>query len=71
MDEAVRQELLTDIREKKIRLAMSVELDRIRAAAHVENYLAGTFQSPEAAGVAKEATARPSTPAIPASAPRR
>ena len=71
MDEAVKQELVTDIREKKIRLAMSVELDRIRAAAHIENYLAGTFQSPESAGTAKDANARPSTPAIPASAPRR
>lgn len=71
MDDAVKEELVTDIREKKIRLAMSRELDRIRASAHVENYLAGTFQSPSSANVAKEANARASTPAIPASAPRR
>jgi parvulin-like peptidyl-prolyl isomerase len=71
MDEAVKEELVADIREKKVRLAMSVELERIRQASHIENYLAGTFQSPTASDPAKEANARASTPAIPASAPRR
>ncbi len=39
-------ELKQDIFEKKLRLAMSGEFDRIRASARIDNYLAGTTQAP-------------------------
>ena len=45
LDDEVRQELVKDIREKKLRLAMAVEFDRLQAAAEIENFLAGTFRS--------------------------
>lgn len=48
MDAEVRQELTKDIREKKLRVAMAVEFDRLQQSAAIENYLTGTFQSPEA-----------------------
>lgn len=46
----VAEELHRDIYEKKLRLAMSQEFDRIRAAARIDNYLAGTSQAPAAKG---------------------
>ncbi len=72
LDAEVRQELVEDIREKKIRLAMSVEFDRLRATAQIENYLAGTFQSPNKGkpAAASQRLPRATTPAVPASAPR-
>lgn len=45
LDEVV-DELKRDIYEKKLRLAMSGEFDRIRAGARIDNYLAGTTQAP-------------------------
>jgi parvulin-like peptidyl-prolyl isomerase len=69
LDAEVRQELVKDIHEKKIRLAMAVEYDRLRAAAQVENYLAGTFQSPRKTPAAPAAAA--GTAAVPVSGPRR
>jgi parvulin-like peptidyl-prolyl isomerase len=71
LDAEVREELVKDIREKKIRLAMTVEFDRLRAAASVENYLAGTFQSPKQPAVSGSPASRPATSAKPVSAPRR
>ncbi|MEO0530917.1 MAG: peptidyl-prolyl cis-trans isomerase [Planctomycetota bacterium] len=42
----VRSELERDIFEKKLRLAMSGEFERIRSSARIDNYLAGTSQAP-------------------------
>lgn len=41
----VRQELEADIREKKLRVAMSNEYDRIRESAQIDNFMKGTSQS--------------------------
>ena len=41
---AVRDELAKDIREKKIRLAMNDEFDRIKKSAQIDNFLAKTTQ---------------------------
>lgn len=42
---AVRGELVKDIHEKKLRLLMTREFDRLRESAQVDNFLAGTSQS--------------------------
>jgi parvulin-like peptidyl-prolyl isomerase len=42
--EEVRNELYQDIYEKKLRVAMSQEFDRLMAASQIDNYLAGTSQ---------------------------
>jgi hypothetical protein len=42
---AVRGELTKDIQEKKLRLLMTKEFDRLREVAQVDNFLAGTSQS--------------------------
>jgi parvulin-like peptidyl-prolyl isomerase len=42
----VREILYQDIYEKKLRLAMSEKLDEIRSRSRIDNYLAGTSQSP-------------------------
>jgi parvulin-like peptidyl-prolyl isomerase len=41
---AVREELIKDIHEKKLRLAMAEEFDRLRESAQVDNFLANTTQ---------------------------
>jgi parvulin-like peptidyl-prolyl isomerase len=41
---AVRAELVKDIREKKLRVLMTKEFDRLRDVAQVDNFLAGTSQ---------------------------
>ena len=46
IDADVRTELIKDIREKKLRLAMAVEFDRLQESAAVENYLAVAFRNP-------------------------
>ncbi|HTN76415.1 MAG TPA: peptidylprolyl isomerase, partial [Pirellulaceae bacterium] len=40
----VKDELMTDIEEKKMRIAMAKEFDRLKLAAQVDNFLAGTSQ---------------------------
>jgi hypothetical protein len=52
--ESVREELTNDIREKKLRIAMAEEFDRIRESAQIDNFLAGSAQAGKTA-------ARPST----------
>jgi parvulin-like peptidyl-prolyl isomerase len=52
---AVRDILYQDIYEKKLRMAMNERLDQIQASARIDNYLAGTSQSPERAKVAPAA----------------
>lgn len=46
--EEVAHELQNDIFEKKLRLAMSQEFERLRASARIDNYLAGTSHAPAA-----------------------
>ena len=43
--EAVKDELIKDISEKKLRLAMAKEFDRLKDTAQIDNFLAGTSQS--------------------------
>lgn len=45
----VRQILSKDIYEKKLRIAMGEQFDAIHAEARIDNYLAGTSQSPQRA----------------------
>jgi parvulin-like peptidyl-prolyl isomerase len=42
---AVKDELIKDISEKKLRLAMAKEFDRLKDTAQIDNFLAGTSQS--------------------------
>ncbi len=44
MDAEVRAELIKDLQEKKVRMAMAVEFERLAKVARIENLLAGTFQ---------------------------
>jgi hypothetical protein len=41
----VREELVKDIREKKLRLAMVEQFDRLKESAQIDNFLSGTSQS--------------------------
>lgn len=43
----VREEIYQDLIEKKVRLAMATEFERLQSAATVDNYLAGTSRSPK------------------------
>jgi len=58
--EEVRAELTADLQEKKLRLAMADYYEKLRAGAIIDNYLAGTTQSPPRSG---PQTARASAPA--------
>lgn len=49
----VKEELVKDIREKKLRLAMAEEYERLRAAAQIDNFISGTSQTGSAQGPAK------------------
>jgi len=42
---AVKKELMKDIQEKKLRVLMTGEFDRLRGVAQIDNFLAGTTQS--------------------------
>ena len=44
--EDVRDELQSHIREQKLRIAMAQEFEKIYASAQIDNFLAGTTQSP-------------------------
>lgn len=69
MDE-VREPLTQDIFEKKLRLAMSQEFERVRAGARIDNYLTGTSQAPAAKGETKQAGRRRDTAVRPTSGVR-
>lgn len=43
--ETVRSELVADLHEKKLRLAMAQEFDRLKISAQIDNFLAGTTQA--------------------------
>ena len=66
---AVQQELTNDIQEKKLRVAMATEFDRLREGAQIDNFLANTTQAGrvERAGPMPPPTAR--QPVAPARAP--
>jgi parvulin-like peptidyl-prolyl isomerase len=53
----VKGELYKDLHEKKLRLAMAKEFERLKDASQIDNFLAGTTQS------GKKATASAATPA--------
>ncbi|MGE0760733.1 MAG: peptidylprolyl isomerase [Pirellulaceae bacterium] len=59
---AVADELRRDIHEKKIRIAMAEEFDRLREAAQIHNFLAGTTQD---GGHGARATASQASSAAP------
>ena len=42
----VKQDIYNDIFEKKQRIAMAEEFNRLRESAQIDNFLAGTTQSP-------------------------
>lgn len=43
--EAIKNELYKDIHEKKLRIAMAEQFDRLKESAQIDNFLAGTSQS--------------------------
>jgi parvulin-like peptidyl-prolyl isomerase len=43
----VRETIYEDLHEKKLRMAMAEEFDRLNDSAQIDNYLAGTMQSPK------------------------
>lgn len=45
---SVKDELYKDIQEKKLRVAMAKEFDRLKESAQIDNFLAGTTQSGKA-----------------------
>jgi parvulin-like peptidyl-prolyl isomerase len=69
---AVKGELSKDIQEKKLRLAMAAEFDRLRETAQIDNFLTNSTQSgkraPDRSGAVPAATS-PRTSAAPPRAP--
>lgn len=63
MDADVRAELVKDIHEKKLRLAMNVQFDRLLEEAQIDNFLTGTSQA------GKRQTTRGTAPLATASRP--
>ena len=71
---AVQDELTKDIHEKKLRLAMAEEFDRLRESAQIDNFLANTTQSGKrladrSGAVAPAAARQPTMPAKAAAVP--
>jgi parvulin-like peptidyl-prolyl isomerase len=69
--ESVAEELRKDIREKKLRIAMAEEFDRLRETAQIDNYLAGTAQAGKRASApaARQGRAAAINPSAAPSAP--
>lgn len=59
----VRSMIAEDVHEKKLRREMGKEFDRIKAGAHIDNFLAGTSHAPE--------KKMPGKPGLPAGAPQQ
>jgi parvulin-like peptidyl-prolyl isomerase len=57
----VRDILYQDILEKKLRMAMGEQFEKIRAQSRIDNFLAGTSQSPDRVKDPKEGTPRVDT----------
>ncbi len=66
--DAVKDELVKDIQEKKIRVLMTNEFDRLRTTAQIDNFLAGTTQSGK--GLRPAGNLSPLSPATGATTPR-
>lgn len=49
-DDEIRRELYKDIHEKKLRIAMAKEFDRLKESSQIDNFLANTSQSPKRSG---------------------
>jgi parvulin-like peptidyl-prolyl isomerase len=57
----VEEELTRDIYEKKMRIAMADEFDRLKTSATIDNYLAGTLQTGKRDRVRTASHAAPAT----------
>ena len=66
----VRELIVADVREKKLRIAMAREFDALRAKAQIDNYLVGKSQPPERvkASVSLDPNVRPASAREPARA---
>ncbi len=69
--EEVRNDIYEDIHEKKLRMAMAREFERIKDEAGIDNFLAGTSHAPQrkaqtAAGRGSSKSAEPDAGAVPA-----
>lgn len=66
---AVKDELYQDILEKKQRLAMAKEFDRLKESSQIDNFLAGTSQERRLAGAKTASQASFDQPVAPAARP--
>jgi hypothetical protein len=57
----VQGELEKDLHEKKLRLAMAQQFDRLQESAQIDNYLAGTLQSGKPSSRAGDASQEQAT----------
>ncbi|MBN2128130.1 MAG: peptidylprolyl isomerase [Sedimentisphaerales bacterium] len=68
---AVKDELYRDILEKKMRLAMAKEFDRLKGTSQIDNFLAGTSQAGRLAGAKTASQASFEQPLAPAAKPAK
>lgn len=68
---AVQAELTKDIREKKLRLAMTKEFDRLRESSQIDNFLVKTTQSPRAKSIRRATHTAPTGKTRPPAARRK
>ena len=68
---AVKDELYRDILEKKLRLAMAKEFDRLKESSQIDNFLAGTSQAGRLAGAKTASQASFEQPVAPAANPAK
>ena len=66
---AVKDELYRDILEKKLRLAMAKEFDRLKESSQIDNFLAGTSQAGQLLGAKTASQASFNQPVAPAANP--
>jgi parvulin-like peptidyl-prolyl isomerase len=66
---AVKDELFRDIQEKKLRLAMAKEFDRLKESSQIDNFLAGTSQAGRLLNAKTASQASFTRPAAPAASP--
>lgn len=64
---AVRDLIHADVYEKKLRIAMAKEFDRLHDAAQIDNFIAGTVQTPKKQGESIGATPQQAGRVLPAS----
>ena len=68
---AVKDELYRDILEKKLRLAMAKEFDRLKGTSQIDNFLAGTSQAGRLAGAKTASQTSFEQPLAPAAKPAK